>query len=305
MEVTPAESKAIATLAYLFLTPLVTNYVRMYDEAVDASSPEYRGGFGTLFLRRTSATEARRTTAQTTSLRSSAWLDLRSEPWVVSIPAMRRDQAHAVRTLDLWGFVADDVPDDNHGVSVLIASPNWVGDVPRGVDRVARGESFFVETELVVRTREPESGPQVGNVLKEVAVTPLSALMAGAPPPAAPRVGWWPIHGEVRTDDEFWSAANFALSLTTPHESDRAILERIGRIGIGPARRWDGTQFDDHVREAISEGMDDAITELMRASAGAGSVAGTQRSRTETDRDYFARALAALRRDSVVHADSG
>ena len=310
MRATPAEVKAIATSAYIFLTPLVTNYVRMYREAIDPSSPDYCGGFGSFVHERTSATtENRFGVSHATLLHSSTWLDLRSEPWVLSIPTMEPDRVHTVRTSDLWGFVAGEETDDHDGLRVLVSSPTWVGEVPRGVDQVVRGESSFVETAIEVRMREPGDLAQIRSIQQEFVLAPLSSLEGLAPPPAAPPVEWWPVHADVRSTDEFWSVANFALGLTAPHPQDRAMLERIAAIGVGPGQPWNANQDDPYASEAIDEGVDDAITDLMRATTGGSTVSDDCLSRAETDRDYFGRALAALRHGqrpvSTHHADSG
>jgi len=296
MSVTPAEAKTIAASAYVFVAPLVTSYAAMYREAIDPSSPLYSGGFGHWLHHRTATTrESGLAAAHSTSLHSSAWLDLRSEPWVFSMSSMEAGWAYVVRTTDLWGFVVDEAPDgDDHG-RVLLASPAWVGEVPADVDRVVRGESDFVRSEIWIRMPEAGDLVQVRSIQDEFQLAPQSALAGVAPPDAAPPIEWWPVQGDAMTSYELWSVANFALTLLTPHEQDRAMLERVAEIGVAAGRRWDPALFDDQVREAIGEGIDDAITELMRASATVDDSGELHRSRADTDRDYFGRALGALR----------
>jgi hypothetical protein len=292
---TPAEAKAIAASAYVFLAPLVTNYAAMYHWAIDPSSQTYGGGFGRWVHHRTSVTqETDVSTSHMTWSHSSAWLDLRSEPWVFSMPAMAADDAHVVRMTDLWGFVVDEPSDDDVPDRVLLVSPSWMGEIPTVIHRVARGESDFVRAEIWFRTHDVGGPAPVGNIQREPQLVPLSAHLGVAAPAAAPPLDWWPVHGDVHSTHEFWSVAAYALTLTTPHRQDQAILERIAEIGLVAGRRWDPARFDEPVLAAIEEGIDDAITQLMRASSAFDSDE-LHRSRADTDRDYLGRALGALR----------
>ena len=223
---------------------------------------------------------------------------------MVAVPTMDAGRVCTVRTTDLWGFVVDEAAGNDVG-RVLVASPGWTGGVPTGVDRVAGAESPFVQTEIGVRTLEPCELCDVKNIQHDLVLAPLSELGGVAAPVAAPPVEWWPVHRGVSSSNGFWSVANFALSLTTPNEQDRSMYERIAEIGVGAGRRWEASRFDDRVLEAIGEGIDDAITELMRASATVADDREFHRSRADTDRDYFGRAIGALQRGSAVLADSG
>lgn len=303
---TPGEAKAIAKTAFIFAVPLVVNYVRMYRETIDPSSPCRSGGFGHWVHRRTTTTtETDRATAHATSLHSSAWVDLRSQPWVFSVPAGEAGRPYIVRTTDLWDFVVHAAPIGDHHGRVLLASSAWMGEVPTGVDRVVRGESDFVRTEIWLRTHEAGDPAQVRSVQQEFVLIPLCALTEKAPPIAAPPIEWWPTRGDVTATDEFWSVANAALGLTLPHSQDRVVLERIAEIGVTAGGPWDPGRFHALELEAIEEGFDDAVTGLMRAAATVGDAAELHRSRADTDRDYYGRALGALRHWPGNRADSG
>ena len=67
---------------------------------------------------------------------------------------------------------------------------------------------------------------------------------------------------------DFWRLASFALSLTVPVPDERGILERLAEIGVVPGGRWAQSALHRDVVRAIEEGMDEAITELMRAAEG-------------------------------------
>ncbi|WP_405485644.1 DUF1254 domain-containing protein [Nocardia sp. NBC_00511] len=58
---------------------------------------------------------------------SYAWVDLRAEPWVLTLPAIEPNRYSTSQWDDLWGFVLDNpgsVVDGNNGVTVMLAAPD-------------------------------------------------------------------------------------------------------------------------------------------------------------------------------------
>jgi hypothetical protein len=303
MAVKPTEARAIARSAYVFLYPLVVNYGTMYAEALDPTSPFFGGGFGEWIHQCvTSSRETAVSADHATATRGTVWLDLRSEPWTLSIPATDATSSRVVVTADLWDFLLDETgPDDHAGRTLLMVSPEWTGGAPADVDRVIRGESAFVRIDVLTETDGPANLDHVRMTEQKLAIAPASPR-SGARPATPAAISWWPYGEHALTGLEFWSVANFALSLTTPHDQDRMLLERLATIGVSPGRRWDPGSFTLEVVEAIGEGMNDALTDLMRATSGPDPR--PRRSREATDLDYFHRAVGALAHDGVARAAS-
>jgi len=302
MDVTPAEAKVLATSAYIFTRPLVAGYGDMYVGVIDPFSRSDGGGFGR-WLHQLNAPpfESDVAASHTTTLYSSAWVDVRAEPWLARFPTIDADWFHCSRTSDLWGFVIDQIaPGDDTSGPVLLTSPTWVGDVPGDADRVVRGDSAFVRTESCIQIRDPGDLARVRSIQQEYVLEPLSAHVWHHPPPPARPLHWWAYHSEDEIAEEFWSLANFALSLIVGHPQDREIFDRIARIGVVAGQPWDATSFSPDVAEAIDDGMSHALSELMLAAAGAVDPDLLHRSRFDTDRDYFNRALGSLRPGSLV-----
>ena len=303
MAVKPTEARAIARSAYLFLYPLVVNYGTMYAEALDPTSPFFGGGFGEWIHQRvTSSRETAVARVHATTTRGTVWLDLRSEPWTLSIPATDATSSRVVVTADLWDFMVDETgPDDPAGHTLLLASPEWTADAAAYVDRVVRGESAFVRIDVLTETDDLGDLDRVRMIEQKLAIAP-SSPRSSARPATAAAISWWPYGEHALTGLEFWSVANFALSLMTPDDQDRMLLERVATIGVSPGRRWDPASFPPEVVEAIDEGMNDALTDLMRAASGPDRPA--RRSRETTDLDYFHRAVGALAHDGFARAAS-
>ena len=107
-DLNPNRARAVASVAYHFVYPLVAGYCAMYHGVVDTSSPSSGGGFGA--WRHVGVSEERKQDVgrpRETSVRSSVWLDLRSEPWWFSVGEIQPEINFTVRWIDLWGFRVD------------------------------------------------------------------------------------------------------------------------------------------------------------------------------------------------------
>jgi len=293
---TPQRARATATTAYLFTYPLVMNYRAMYRRAIDTSSGVFSGEFGT--WSHTVVTEPRRTGSgrpKEDAAYSSIWLDLRSEPWRCAIGAVSPEVTFTAQLVDLWGFLVHDCEVGHRATDpVLVARPSPVRYVPNDIASVVTGESDFAVLLTEARWRDPFKLPGVEPIRPEIALGPVSEHLRGVVPSPAPDLTWWPWREGQQFTLEFWSCANFALSLTTEISDDRSILDRIAEIGIVPGMPWDASAYSDTTIEAIQEGMDDALSDLLEAAAEPGARRLGHQRRADMDRDYFGRALGAL-----------
>lgn len=81
------EIKRIAKETYIALFPLVYNYGTMYNQAINKNAPEYIGGFGVYKHYGLSTPDNKDIpTPNNNTPYSWAWVDLRSEPWVLTMP---------------------------------------------------------------------------------------------------------------------------------------------------------------------------------------------------------------------------
>ena len=147
----PERVRAIARAGYVFLLPLLANYSAMYAEAIDTSSMAFGGGFGRWTHRRAVSLEGDLATRHHTTLVSSSWLDVRAEPWVLSVPTVCSERRTVVT--DLWGFVLDEAGAPDR--PVVIATQGWVGSIPSDTGGVARAESAFVRCQTRARIPDP------------------------------------------------------------------------------------------------------------------------------------------------------
>ncbi len=293
-DVTAQEAHQIAKEAYIFNYPLVMYYRTMYMQAIDTKSTSYSGGFGKwLNLGTSSPKDTDIVAPNNDSPYSYAWVDLRAEPWVLTIPKIEKKRFYTSQWDDLWGFVLDNVwaeEDGNEGVNVLLASPTWKGELPKGVKRIIRGDSEFLGSLTRTQLFDPKDLPNVTKIQKEYKLQPLSAYLGKPAPKAAPAIDWKLWEDGAERTDAFWDYVNFMLPFTTPNPQDKPMLDKMAKIGLGAGTAKPNAE----IQAAMKLGMQDALAELTKASEGKVDPALFFRSRKDTNKDYFNRALGVM-----------
>jgi len=293
-KVAPDEAKKIAKEAYIFNYPLVMMYRTMYLQAIDPKSKSYSGGFGKwLHLGTSSPKDTDIVSPNNDSPYSYAWVDVRVEPWVLTMPKIEAKRFYTSQWDDLWGFVLDNpgsVEDGNDGVSVLLASPTWKGELPKGVKRVIQGDSQFLGTLTRTQLFDPSDLPNVKKIQKEYKLQPLSAFLGKPAPQAAPVIQWKPWKEGLETTPEFWDYVNFLLPLTTPNPQDKPVLDKMAKIGLGA----NAAKPSADIQAAMQQGMQDALAELKKATTTFKDPSLFFRSRKDLNKDYFNRALGVM-----------
>ena len=323
VEPTPLAARALARSAYLWVYPLVVNYGRMFAETTGSRLPSGGKRVGPLLQQRMAATlesepklavEAPVAEIPVTESKVawSVWLDLGEGACLLAVPATDKRWLRVRETADLWGFSVD-LDLDSRAMRTLFLRAKQtddesdVIDQSRAVDQVVRLEPRFVRTEISIRLMEPDDVDEaIACVQQQIGVEAANqrgVRVASAP---VPRLHLRPYRRDTEVTRRFWSTANFALSLIEPHRRDRKMLESIREIGLVAGQPWDETRFPPDVIEAIDEGMEDAISELLRAASLGADQPTSDRtsSRAGLDQDYFTRALCAVQHSHVVESSS-
>ena len=91
-QISPAEARAIAAEAYLYGYPLVMNYKAIYMNAVWKESPEFKAPFNEIKnVARVSTPDDKAIVCPNADTPYSwAYLDLRAEPMVLTVPKIER-----------------------------------------------------------------------------------------------------------------------------------------------------------------------------------------------------------------------
>ena len=133
-----AEVKAIAEEGFIYGLPIVMNYAVMYDFAIDENSGQFKAPFNQL------KNEPRVFTSEDTSIPtpnsdtpySFAWMDLRAEPIVISVPAVDPKRYYSVILCDgntyNYGYIGTRATGSN-ARDYMVVGPDWKGETPAGI----------------------------------------------------------------------------------------------------------------------------------------------------------------------------
>ncbi|CAN7771908.1 DUF1254 domain-containing protein [Cupriavidus necator] len=298
-ENSPIEVRAIARDAYIYAFPLIENYNTMYKQLANPSSPEYVGGFGKYRHYSTPYTPDNHdvVTPNNDTPYSWAWLDLRAEPWVVSVPEVPAKRYYVQQWIDLFtynfAYVGTRATGNGAG-NFLIAGPNWKGGVPPGIKQVFHSETDLVLTLTRTALDGPEDMPNVKAIQAGLLLRPLSEFQHASPPPAKPPIVFPPYDVQKARSHDFIVYLNFLLQFTQPPvASEVDLLKRFKMIGIGPGRPFDAAKLPPSMLSAIDEGVKDAQAALAEKSKTTLSSNGLFGTREFLKNDYLTRAIAA------------
>jgi hypothetical protein len=95
-------------------------------------------------------------------------------------------------------------------------------------------------------------------------VQSLSASLGQPAPRAAPAIDFIkPLTPDAQKNSpEFFNVLNFVLQFTPTHPSEKALMARLARIGLGAGKLFDASQFSPEVKAAIEQGMADAWADM-------------------------------------------
>jgi hypothetical protein len=298
---TAVDARAIAKQAYLYAYAMMENYQTWYKQAVDAKASEYVGGFGRFRHYSQPFTPANHdvVTPNNDTPYSWSWLDLRSEPYVLSVPAVPKDRYYVVQWIDLFtqnfAYVGVRATGYDAG-NYLIAGPNWHGAKPPGIRQVFEAETDIVGSLMRTVLNGSEDVPNVQAIQAQFKLQPLSAFLGKPAPPAAPPIDFPPYDRAKAQGHDFITYLNFLLQFAQPPvKSEIAIRKRFETIGIGPGWPWDASKVDPALLSAIDAGIADAKEAIKAKLAVTLSSNGLFGPRSLLKTDYLTRDVAAAK----------
>lgn len=287
----PQSARGLAKVAYIFTYPLVMNYRTMFMQAIDGEKAMGKW----LHLGLSSPADTDIVTPNNDTPYSYAWVDLRTEPWVLTMPMIEKERFYTSQWDDYWGYVLDNpgsVNDGNDGVSVLLASPSWKGPLPNGVARVIQGETNFLGT--LTRTQiigGQEDLQKVKKIQESYKLEPLSSFAGTPAPNPAPAITWPKWSEGDETKEVYWTYVSFLLPFVTPNPDDQAMHEALAKLGIQSGSTWDPAALEPAVREAMQQGLEDGRAEMKKLSEGGIDAAKFFGTRKRVGTNYMDRAL--------------
>ncbi|MEV6650235.1 DUF1254 domain-containing protein [Streptomyces sp. NPDC051219] len=273
---------------------LLANYRTMYMQAIDPTGARSAGGFGRFRHYSQPFTPAGTDAVPPDNdiSHSWAWLDLRAEPWVVSVPATDTYYVLPFHDLDTAyaGFIGSRATGQGRG-DHLVAGPGFAGVVPPGIDGVVRADSYLVG----VLGRTHLAGQQDSAALREVPeryeLRPLSTFLDTPAPHPAPEPVWPVWQEESLSTVEFFTVLDFLLAFfpVLPHEAE--LRGRLAALGVTGSGEFEPAALQPGMRDAIEAGIADARAQLEEAAANATDSSQWFGTRAQQGDDYPTRAV--------------
>src|SRR3954462_113006 len=263
--ISPAEARPIAKEAYIYGFPIVDNYRIQHAYWMDKTNPEYKGPFNQIWNSARVFTPADKAiqTPNSDTPYSFIGADLRSEPLVLTVPAIEKERYFSVQLIDYYTFNFDYIgtrTSGNGGGSFLLAGPGWKGDAPKGIKKVFRCETELAFPAYRTQLFNPGDIDNVKKVQAGYKVQPLSAFLGQPAPKAAPAIDFIkPLTpAEEKTSPQSFNILNFVLQFCPTDPSETELMARFARIGVSTGNTFDPGELSPEMKAAIEQGIADA-----------------------------------------------
>ena len=264
-KLTVAAARAIARDAYIYGFPLVDSYRIQYAYFVDPNNPEYKGAWNQIHsMARVFTPEDKAVqTPNSDTPYSMLGMDLRAEPIVLTVPVVEKGRYFSVQLIDAYTFnfaYIGSRATGNDGGSFLIAGPKWKGNNPEGVKTVIRSETEIALAAYRTQLFNPNDIDNVKKIQAGYKVQTLSQFLGKSAPPSAQKINFIkPLTpDQERTSPEFFTVLNFILQFCPTVQSEKKLMARFAKLGIGGGRVFDVKKLNPDVAKAVAEGMADA-----------------------------------------------
>jgi hypothetical protein len=297
------EVKKIAEEGFIYGLPLVMNYTANYEFWLDKTSNQYKCPMNQMFNERRVFTykDTAVPTPNSDTPYSFICLDLRAEPYVISVPAVEKERYYSVMLCDWntfnYGYIGTRATGTNAG-NYLIAGPDWKGETPPGIDKVFHSSTQF--TLAIFRTQlfGPDDMPNVIKVQDGYTAQPLSAFLKQTAPPAEPTLDF-PKANEELAKTNFFEYVDFVLQFAPPGPEEKEIRAQLARIGVGPDKTFNFRDLSLEHKAAVLIGMKEGERKVEEKVAALGkkengwSIASAFGDRAFFNGDWLLRAAAA------------
>jgi hypothetical protein len=195
---------------------------------------------------------------------SFAGLDLRAEPYVVSLPAVEKTRYVSLQLIDAntynFGYAGSRTTGIGGG-DFLVAGPDWKGETPAGIKNVYRSTTQFAIALFRTQLFSPADMENVRKVQAGYKLQPLSAFLKQPAPPAQSAVNFPKIDKDL-VKTEFFDYLDFALQYAPPGPEEKEIRAKLARIGVGPGKTFSFKDLSLEHKAEILLGMKEGETKV-------------------------------------------
>jgi hypothetical protein len=262
--ITEQEAHAIGVDGYLYFYPLITMDVTRRQ----STNREFGKGSMNVFTNVPAYPSADLkivVRVNFDTLYSIAWLDMTTEPMIVSTPDTG-GRFYLLPMLDMWTDVfasPGSRTTGTHAANYLATPPGWSGTVPSGMTRISAPTPYVW---IIGRTRT-DGAPDYDAVHKIQAgykVTPLSEWGKPAKPvevkidPTVDMKTPPKVQVDTMPAGKFFAYAAELLKVNPPHITDQPIIAQLRKIGIEPGKSFDIEKVDPAIRNALAGAPEEA-----------------------------------------------
>ena len=264
----------IAEEGFIYGLPIVMNYGVMYEYAVDRNSGQFKAPFNQI------KNEPRVFTYKDTAIPtpnsdtpySFAWLDLRAEPIVLSVPAVDPKRYYSVMLCDgntyNFGYIGSRATGSDAG-DYMVVGPEWNGATPPAIKKVFRSSTQFALAGYRTQLFNADDMDNVEKVQAGYKIQTLSSYLKTPAPPPAPAIDFPKINKELAKTN-FFEYSRFCASVCSSQPNEVEIRAKLARIGVGPGKTFDFKDLPLEQKAEVALGMKLGSRKVDRAVATAG-----------------------------------
>jgi hypothetical protein len=260
-ELAPDEVRKIAIDAYIYGYPLIT--MEMTRRVVtNVAKPEgTRAPMGHLIRLREYPTAAFRdvTAPNADTLYTTAFIDVRKEPWVLSLPDAH-GRYYLFPMLDGWTDVFQVPGKRTTGTGpqkYAITGPGWKGNLPTGVKEYKSPTAIVWILGRIYCTGTPEDYAAVHKMQDEISLVPLSAYgKPFTPPPGKvdPNIDMkTPVRDQVNglSAEAYFDLLAKLMRDNPPAKADAPMVAKLAELGIVPGQPFDINKLGADTADAL------------------------------------------------------
>jgi uncharacterized protein (TIGR03000 family) len=295
----------LATEAYIYGYPLIT--MEMTRRVMtNTAAPDGRAPMGQFHYSRKYPDASFRdvTAPNADTLYSSAFLNVESEPYILSLPE-QKDRYYLMPMLSAWTdvFAVPGTRMTGTGAQkYAITGPKWKGTLPEGVTQLRSPTSLVWILGRTYCTGTPEDYKAVHELQDKYVLVPLSAYGKPYTPPAGkvdPKIDMkTPVRDQVNqlSAGDFFKLVARLLIDNPPAAEDAPMVAKLARIGIVPGKDFDIAKLDAAVAKGLERAPKAGQEKIMAHFKTAGKDVNGWRYLTQTGlygTDYLQRAAVA------------
>lgn len=262
------EISAITKEAYIYAYPMADGYRIQYAYFVSKNSPEYKAPYNNLYntARVYTPNDKAVQTPNSDTPYSFCGFDLRTEPYVLTIPSIEEDRYFSVQLIDYYTHNFDYIGSrttGNKGGNYLIAGPHWKGETPKGISKVIKCETELITAIIRTQLFNSDDLENVKKIQSKYNIQPLSNYLGKPSPKANNSINFVKplLTEEIKSSLEIFNILNFQLQFCPTNSSELDLMKRFAKIGIGAGKKINFSELSPEIKAAMQKGISDAWAE--------------------------------------------